>query len=587
MILSQFSMDTTNPRYKVWGISAQERFYFYEWLPAFFERTITLDVLSEHAALTWLFTGCRGRAEVCIKKNNISLRQLYTDSYALYPKDGFQSDNMYVHRHPEHLWDENNIVCGNIKTLTLRYDSHLQLTLLADNRQLIQQKCTLDFTRHQLLLEGPASQAAGCLLLPAINEAQPFLHPGDFHQTIEGFGGIASTLSYHMLSEEGKKRWWQYIRQYNLLIQREYPSRGPGQIDKIDWDNLNEAVPHYYGNNFPVGEISDFAYNTRIQELGGSIWFEFWGYPDFVYENDSLNSQKLTEQILDYCQTAKNKTGQAPAVIGIQNERCESAEKLAELIPLLRRTLDEFEFTYVKLATCNASSLHEGLTYLQRFKKYKPVWDCIDFTASNVYDYQDCFDHQEALIPTMQEFHKAASKKPFLSTEIAINKPPYQEDSYHLAFNTGVLYHNNLTVLDACAICYCWTLMDVTEPSYGFTRTLFTVDTEHGFIPIPSGYILRTFGAFSRHITKGMRRITLDCKTPGILCSGYQSGEGRQTFLFLNEETSVCRLNLSQLMLPGKKWYGELCDQYHENSEVTLKGQYWNLEPGAIFTLYC
>jgi len=48
----------------------------------------------------------------------------------------------------------------------------------------------------------------------------------------------------------------------------------------------------------------------------------------------------------------------------------------------------------------------------------------------------------------------------------------------------GQFYHKLLTVLDACGAMYCWTLLNVSQPSYGWTRTLMVPDPEHGFMPV-------------------------------------------------------------------------------------------------------
>lgn len=585
MLLESFSMDSTHPRYLIWGVGNDERFYFKEWLPAFFSRELRFNVLSDHAVLCWKFTGERGRVELCKDGNRLSLRQIYTDSFSLFPQDPFTVEGRDLGRHPEKVFVENHVTTNHLETLRLDYDHNMELHVFVNGAELLSQHSLLDLTQHQLCIQGENSTAAGTLHSADPITVQPTVALKHTHQEILGFGGITSTLSYHELSEEGKRKWWDYIRDYNLLIQREYPNRCAAQGTKIDWDDLEQAVPHYYGNNFPVGEISDFDYNKTIQNMGGSVWFEFWFYPDFVYDNGVINHQKLVDQILDYCKTACIKTGHAPEIVGIQNERCETAEHLALIVPALRTALDENGFSYVKIHTCNANTLKEGVDYLKRFQADQTTWDCIDYTASNVYDYQLYLDNMDKFDSTIDEWNQQARKKPFLSTEICINESPYQENSYHLAFATGVLYHKNLVQMDACAICYCWTLMDVTEPSYGYTRTLFTVDQQHGFVPIPSGYTLRVFGAFSRHILRGMHRIEITSGHPDVLCSAWKS-EDRFTYLFMNQSTASCQLDLQNILNNHINWNAELCDPYHENDTVTLKSQIIQLDPGAILTIY-
>ena len=585
MFIQKFSMDNANPRYLIWGVGNDERFYFHEWLPAFFSRELQFTSLHKSAMLCWIFTGKRGRVELRREGEQLILRQIYTNSFALFPQDPFTVPGRDCGRHPERVFAEDSVSLPTLHSLRLVYDRDMNLSVFADDNLVLHQHSLLDLTQHQLCLRGKYCFVSGVLTGPEPFSACPQPHPEKIHQEIIGFGGIASTLSYQELSETGKKMWWDYVRSYNLLIQREYPSRRSMDGKTIHWDDLSLAVPHYYGNNFPVGEISDFQYNKTIQDMGGSVWFEFWFYPDFVYQEGKLQPQKVVEQILDYCIHAREKTGKAPEIVGIQNERCESAENLALLVPSLRRALDENGFSSVKISTCNANTLKEGVEYLERFKQDPATWDAIDYTASNMYDYQLHLDGMDGFDPVIEAWNQQTEDKPFLSTEICINESPYQENSYHLAFATGILYHKNLVQMDAKAICYCWTLMDVTEPSYGYTRTLFTVDQQHGFVPVPCGDVLRVFGAFSRHILRGMHRIEVESGHADLLCSGYADGT-KQTYLFLNQGYAPCQLNLARILTPGREWKFELCDPYHENDSLSLQDAEIELSPGAILTVY-
>lgn len=585
MLIENFYMDSDHPRYLIWGVGNDERFYFKEWLPAFFDRELEFSALPGQAAFYWIFTGERGRVELCKNGRHLSLKQIYTNSFALYPQDPFTAEGHDCGRNPERVFVENAAEISDLHTLRLTYDKDMNLSVFADGVLLFRQHSLLDLTRHQLCVRGRHCVVSGSLSGPEPFSAAPQADASKKHQEILGFGGITSTLSYHELSEAGKKKWWEYIRSYNLLIQREYPNRCSRNGHSIDWDDLSQAVPHYYGNNFPVGEISDFQYNKTIQDMGGSVWFEFWFYPDIVYENGNLQPEKLVDQILDYCACAREKTGRGPDVVGIQNERCESAENLSVLVPALRRALDSNGFSSVKISTCNANTLENGVEYLGRFQKYPETWKYIDYTASNMYDYQLHLDGMDGFDATIRRWNRQAQGKPFLSTEICINEIPYQDNSYHLAFSTGILYHKNLVLMDAGAICYCWTLLDVTEPSYGSTRTLFTVDQQHGFVPVPGGDVLRVFGAFSRHILKGMHRIEMESSQPDLLCSGYR-GDDRETYVFLNQGIRPCALDLTNILSPDTAWSFELCDQYHENDLVSVEGTSVILPPGAILTVF-
>ncbi|HRR34558.1 MAG TPA: hypothetical protein P5026_10695 [Kiritimatiellia bacterium] len=46
------------------------------------------------------------------------------------------------------------------------------------------------------------------------------------------------------------------------------------------------------------------------------------------------------------------------------------------------------------------------------------------------------------------------------------------------------LYHKLLTITDASALAYCWFLLNVVEPSYGWNRMLAAVDPANGFVPV-------------------------------------------------------------------------------------------------------
>ena len=55
-----------------------------------------------------------------------------------------------------------------------------------------------------------------------------------------GWGGIASIPAFHTLSDEGKERWFEILKDYNLLIHREYPN---GKLLKSDYSNW-EGIEH-------------------------------------------------------------------------------------------------------------------------------------------------------------------------------------------------------------------------------------------------------------------------------------------------------------------------------------------------------
>jgi hypothetical protein len=69
-------------------------------------------------------------------------------------------------------------------------------------------------------------------------------------------------------------------------------------------------------------------------------------------------------------------------------------------------------------------------------------------------------------------------------------------------------------MLDTCGIMYCWTLLNVVQPSYAWTRTLMAPDAEHGLVPAATSHQLRVFGAYSRRIRAGMSRVQAASSSP-------------------------------------------------------------------------
>jgi hypothetical protein len=134
----------------------------------------------------------------------------------------------------------------------------------------------------------------------------------------------------------------------------------------------------------------------------------------------------------------------------------------------------------------------------------------------------------------------ATAGKPFLSTEFTVNRSAYQAESYRVAFAQAQLYHKNMAMMNASALIYCWTLLEVEQHSFGATRSLFLPDRTRGYIPVPSGHQLRTFGAFSRRLREGMIRVDAGTSEP-LLATAYEGSAGARTLILLNRSTSPVR----------------------------------------------
>jgi hypothetical protein len=248
----------------------------------------------------------------------------------------------------------------------------------------------------------------------------------------------------------------------------------------------------------------------------------------------------------------------------------------------LRRELDKAGFQSTKIHMADASFMYMGVDRTKALRQDAAGWKAIDYTATHEYDYQEFFANPDMYDGRMIAMHNASSGKEFLATEICLNDPHYQEASYRIALNVGQLYQKNLTELDAEALMYCWLLLDTEQPSFGGSRSLLIPDKTRGNLPVASSFQLRVLGAFSRHVLKGMVRVSAASEDKDLLTTAF-AGDGRETLVVLNRSTEVKRLKIDWA---GVKWTQvERTSQTEENvasdsvpSEVVVR-------PGEIVTL--
>ena len=226
----QFDASPENLQGGHWRVPGLPRRYFQELLPATFERTLVIDQLEfKQGALEWIFTGEFGGFTIAASDKGIHVAQRYFDSFGLGNLEKPQ-------RHPERITaDSTATFQGNLRAITVRLDSQLDLSVLLNGKEAIRQSCLLDVRRHQLAWQGSEGAAAGYLLSPETTGASVDVNPAQTHQTMLGFGGITTPTAYVQLSAEGKRRWWKLLAEYNLLLQREFPvgarlERGDGQL---------------------------------------------------------------------------------------------------------------------------------------------------------------------------------------------------------------------------------------------------------------------------------------------------------------------------------------------------------------------
>ncbi|MHC4596922.1 MAG: glycoside hydrolase [Planctomycetota bacterium] len=576
-----FELGGGKGEFHAWGRGRDLRVFFGEFLSALFERTVVLDECSlADAKLEWIFTGDRGGFTVTIDHNEVGLYQRFYDSFAFNKIDKSNA------RHPQ--WRSPIAKApyeGDLRAVTVTIDHKLSLSVALNGRKVLRQDFLLDVSRHQLKLTGGKGRVCGKLLSPEPEPAVIHIDPAKRHQTMMGFGGIATPTAYAQLSAEGKRRWWELVCEYNLLIQREYPIGRRLNRRMDNWNHLQDATPHYYGDNFPNGEISDFDYIKTLRELGGKVWFEFWALPPWV----AGDVEKYAEAMVRYCHVSRERAGAPPDVVGIQNEVNQSASMWHKMTLALRRGLDQAGFKSVRIHMSDSGRLAGGLERAEKFRSSEEVWSAIDYSATHMYDYQSFFTDPDGYDTRLMQWKQLTGDKPFLSTELCINSDKFQLDSYRIALTMGQLYHKNLVLTDAVAICYCWTLLNVVQPSFGWTRSLCVPDRSRGFMPAASSYQLRVFGAYSRRIHEGMVRVEAGVDADDLLVSAFAGKGNTGTVVVLNRSTKPRRLHI---IWPGVTFTkAELVNPYHENDVRRAPARLSDgateamVEPGSIVTL--
>jgi len=414
-----------------------------------------------------------------------------------------------------------------------------------------------------------------------------------------GFGGSPSIPAYAHLSEAGKTQYWNLLRRYNLLLDREYPMGSQLKPDLSNLEDLHDATPHYYGDNFPNGEVSSFDYGRDVLSLGGEVIYEMWALPTWATQAYTAAGKPIIDAwgkrvrtaakpdeyariVVRYCQLAKERAGAAPAIVGIQNEVEQPPEVFTQMALTLRRELDKAGFQTVKIHMADASYMVLGVARAHELQENAAGWAAIDYTATHEYDYQEFLANPDMFDDRLRAMNAAREGKPFLATEICINDAHYQEPSYRIAFNVGQLYQKNLTELDASALMYCWLLLDIEEPTFGGSRSLLVPDRTRGDVPVASSFELRVLGAFSRHVLKGMKRVDSSSSNADVLTSAFEDGSNASVIV-LNRSTEPQTLDIQRT---DAHWVEiERTSLYAENETSISVPDAITIQPGEIITL--
>jgi hypothetical protein len=575
MIAKELSLGIGNIDRSGWGhYSPNERAYFNEVLPSVFKRILVLDSIDGDRGTKWIFTGPREGFYIELKQNKLTFYKQYYDSF------GFNQGLEKIPGYPHSDAIVTEITADvNIKAITVEMNYKLELLISLNGKEVIRQTFIEDIRRNQLHLTGKEGSLASRMLEPETIEKHVKVNPKTTYQQMLGWGGIGTPTAYNELSDAGKTKWWEYINEYNLLCQREYPVGRLLSKNLDNWDDLSFAKAHYYADNFPNGEMSNFKYNKKIQELGGFVIFEFWDFPDWIEGNEN----EYARAMVGYCKEAVKKTGKVPRIVGIQNEVDMPEEQVKKFVPALREALDKAGFSDVKIHMANAARLNNALNRVERFTNNPEVWNITDFAATNMYDYQGYFTNPDGFDSKLMQWDSKVNSRPFLSTELCINNANYQTDSYRIALTMGQLYDKNLTLTNAVLIAYCWTILNTEQPTYGATRSLFVSSPEDGFMPVPSSNQLRVFGAYSRRIKEGMQRVEVKNSNNDLKIIAFKGKDNKATIVVLNRSLNPIDLDVD--------WQGvnfsekEIVDPYSPNIVSSFEGKKVKIAPGAFVTL--
>jgi O-glycosyl hydrolase len=590
-----FSFASNDPTGPGWSRPDEiARAYFHEQLPALFRRTLVLsDEVPARTKLSWIFTGPHAGFTVELTSSKIRITQRYYDSTGLYSGQENWPEKI--------VRDDEQQYTGHVRTLTVVVDSHLSVQVLLNDRAILRQACLFDVTRHQLMFSGPRTEhfvVSGALLATVPTQASIVVNPAKTYQTMIGFGGSPSIPAYAQLSDAGKKQYWELMRRYNLLLDREYPMGTQLKPDLSNIEDISDATPHYYGDNFPNSEVSSFDYSRHALALGGEVIYEMWALPKWATQptanaggattsgparpRNIANPDEYARIVVSYCRLAKERTGALPTIVGIENEVDQPTEVFTAMALTLRRELDKAGFQSVKIHMADASYMYLGIERAHALAKDAAGWAAIDYTAAHEYDYQEFIANPDMYDDRLRAMNAASAGKPFLATEICVNDPHYQEPSYRIAFNIAQLYQKNLTELDATALMYCWLLLDVEQPTFGGSRSLLVPDRTRGQVPVASSFELRALGAFSRHVAKGMKRVDSASSNPDLLTSAFADG-GKATLIVVNRSTEPQKLDVQWT---GERWTEiERTNQYSENETSASVPAEIVVQPGEIVTL--
>ena len=157
-------------------------------------------------------------------QNKVRLLQRWYDSFGFH--DVPSDTSIQFARFPQKEFIAADIsYSGKVFSVSLSYSHDLKIRLYLNGKLVATQLCIFWCDSSPITLHRKQMRVmAGTILKPQDVKDVIKVDQAKEYQDILGFGGIASVVAYNELSEQGKKDWWDFLRDYNLLIQREYPN---------------------------------------------------------------------------------------------------------------------------------------------------------------------------------------------------------------------------------------------------------------------------------------------------------------------------------------------------------------------------
>jgi hypothetical protein len=253
----------------------------------------------------------------------------------------------------------------------------------------------------------------------------------------------------------------------------------------------------------------------------------------------------------------------------------------AEMTRVLRRELDKAGFATTRIHMADAPFMTMGTARVQELAKDPEAWKDFNYTAAHEYDFQEFAANPDMYDARLKAMREASKEKEFLATEICLNDAHLQEHSYRVAFAAAQLYHKNLTILDAVGIMYCWLILDVEEPSFGGSRALLVPDRTKGWTAVPSSFELRVLGAYSRHIVKGMKRVSASVEDSDLMTTAFADAKN-ETLVMINRGTVARSVKIEGAT---HEWTEMERTGSEEENAVSAVSANVTVEPGEIVVL--